>query len=274
MDIKSFYQYSQQEIVTLFREFLEKDFFLRYSQWRNCVSVVITGSVPSGRYDKYSDIDANFFVVGDAEIPDLLKDIKEYKVFLRKESFPVQLHSVGTFSDLEAGLINWNKDGVFREHSRALIVQDPRGLYRSIQEKIYWYPEEVLREKFQWLFAEVVFSFQDRFIIAVARKDVFYVEMLSIQILKLLGNALLLLKKQYPAFDKHLFFELRRIGEDDFCSSVEDIFSSRDLLEKQRLFELLLSLTEERLIESGSIERKTRDFWIHARPQYRVDLSE
>ena len=55
--IEKFYDLNKKEIVALLQNFMEKDFYPRFPELKNNISVVATGSVATENYDKYSDVD-------------------------------------------------------------------------------------------------------------------------------------------------------------------------------------------------------------------------
>ena len=272
MDIKHFYRFSKTQIVDQFRDFVENDMFSRYPMLRGKISLIITGSVPSSHYDEYSDIDTEFFYTNEKVRQKMNAVVKEYKVSLRERKIPVQFHPAKTFTELKKEhLEGWEHDDALREFSMALVVLDAGNRYEKIRSAIKWYPKDVLQEKLQWLFAEAVFNFEDRFVIAVKRHSNLYAQSVSSHIIKLLGNALLMIEDHYPVFEKHLYAELTAFGEKDFCKMIDTLLLITDLNEMQRQLGTLISTVEERLIKDGWIKKETKEHWILLRPKYQVE---
>ncbi|HLD20703.1 MAG TPA: nucleotidyltransferase domain-containing protein [Patescibacteria group bacterium] len=272
MTIQQFYKQTQPEIVDLFRSFLEDDMFTRYPQLRGKISVVITGSVPSGHYDEYSDIDTEFFYSNEKDRTAMNSLVKEYKKSLLAKKIPVQFHPAKTFVELKKEhLAGWEHDDSLREYSMALVVLDPGNRFKKIQSTIAWYPKDILREKIQWLFAEAVFHFEDRFKIAVKRDTRLYSHSVEVHIIKLLGNAILLSQGKYSVFEKHLLTELSTAKEKVFCQKVESLLGEVKLDSMEKGLKDLLSYTEKRLNKAGWIQKKPIGHWITLRPKYRVE---
>lgn len=209
MKIENFYKLPQPEIVECFRKFIETDMFGRYPELRGKISLIITGSVPSGHYDLYSDIDTEFFYSSEKDREKMNVIVREYKKSLQDRHLPIQFHPAKTFAELKREhLTSWAYDDALREYSIALIVLDPGQRFKKIQSAIKWYPKSILREKINWLVAEAVFHFEDRFKIAVKRKNTLYAYSVRSHIVKLLGNVVLLSEGRWSVFEKHLFTEL------------------------------------------------------------------
>ncbi|MFH1253708.1 MAG: nucleotidyltransferase domain-containing protein [Candidatus Uhrbacteria bacterium] len=272
MDLKHFYKFSQKEIIKGFREFIETDMFSHYPFLKNKISLIITGSVPSGHYDEYSDIDTEFFYSNEKDREKINAVVREYKATLRERNIPVQFHPAKTFVELKKEhLTGWNNDDALREYSLALIVLDAGNRYQKIQSAIKWYPKDVLREKLQWLFAETIFNFEDRFTVAVKRRNNLYLHSVRSLIIKLLGNVLLMTGGHYPVYEKHLYTELKTFDEKSFCQKVDGLFIITDMVEMQKkLGDLILSV-EKRLIKDGWIKKETKEYWMILRPKYRVE---
>ncbi len=271
MNVKEFYKHSSKEIVDLFRDFIEKDCFSQYPELKDKLSFVLTGSVPSNHYDRYSDIDCDLLFENESDRVMIKEAVKKYKMSLREQKLPIQLHSPMTFSELENSLTNWNHDSALREHSAALVVLDPRDRYKTVQSQIKWYPREVLQEKIQWLFAESVFSFEDRLVVAVERENDLYVRSLSLQIVKLLANALIMINDRYPVFEKHIYSNLRDLGENEFCAQIDLLLNMTETHEIQKSIADIIDTIEQRLIKTGFIEKQPKEHWIQLRPRFQVE---
>lgn len=271
MEIKFFYKYSQDEIVKEVRAFFEEDFFGFHPELRGRVSIVITGSLPTGHYDEYSDIDCDFFCNDEKDKESIKALIKEYKGSIRDRGIPIQIHSPMTFAELKNNhLTGWENDSSLREYSRAIIVTDVDNQFKDIQEGIKKYPTDVLKEKIQWLFAESIFSFEERFVIAVKRNNSLYAHSVRCHILKLLGNALLMSEDRFPVFEKHLYTELFAANEKTFCEYISSVLAISDLKEMEDSLVLIISFVEDRLLQKEWIEKQPKDYWVYLRPKYQV----
>lgn len=272
MEIEKFYQLSRLEIVALFREFIEVDLFGRYPELRGKISLIITGSVPSGHYDEYSDIDTEFFYSSEKDREKMNAIVREYKKSLLDRHLPIQFHPAKTFAELKKEhLTGWGHDDSLREYSIALVVLDPGQRFSKIQSTIKWYPKAVLREKINWLVAEAVFHFEDRFKTAVKRKNTLYAYSVRSHVVKLLGNAILLSEGRWSVFEKRLFTELVSAEERNFCRKVDDVLKQTNLAVMEKSLGRLLIYTQSRLIKAGWISKEPNDYWIALRPKYRVE---
>lgn len=147
--MESFYKHSPEEIVDLFREFIEKDWLSHHPEFKEKVSLVITGSVPSNHYDQFSDIDCDILFEDESDRAVIKDAVKKYKVSLRERKLPIQLHTPMMLSELQNSLSSWDHDSALREHAGALIVLDPHDRYKAIQSQIKRYPKDVFQEKIQ-----------------------------------------------------------------------------------------------------------------------------
>lgn len=272
MKIENFYKLPQPEIVKYFREFIEGDMFGRYPELRGRISLIITGSVPSGHYDEYSDIDTEFFYSSEKDREKMNVIVREYKKTLQDRHLPIQFHPAKTFTELKREhLTGWEHDDALREYSIALVVIDPGQRFTKIQSTIKWYPKAILREKINWLVAEAVFHLEDRFKTAVKRKNRLYAYSVRSHIVKLLGNAVLLSEGRWSVFEKHLFTELVSAKERNFCKKVDDVLKQTSLGDMEKSLGLLLAYTQNRLVKAGWIRKEPKDYWMALRPKYRVE---
>lgn len=272
MKIEQFYKHSQSEIVSMFRDFIEDDMFVLYPKLIGKISLIITGSIPSGHYDEYSDIDCEFFYENSEDREQMNQITKEYKKSLLDRQLPIQFHPSKTFNELQnEHLHGFEHDDALREYSKALIVIDPENRFKKLQSLIEWYPKNVLTEKINWLFAEAVFNFEERYTIAVKRQNSLYAHSVCSNIIKLLSNAILMSKKHWPVFEKHLYTELKEYRETDFCSQVDEIFALTNLNEIETSLRKILKNTEERLLKQGQIDNRSTGEWILLRPKYQVE---
>ncbi len=273
MQIKHFYRLKQGDIVSLFREFLEDDLFRRYPELVGNVSVIITGSIPSGHYDQYSDIDTEFFYTQEGDRKKMNAFVKEYKASLRQRKLPIQFHPAKTFREVKKEhLTGWGHDDSLREYSSALSVIDPQDRFQKLQQQIKWYPKDVLQEKINWLFAEAVFSYYDRYVVALKRGNAHYAEAVKLHILKLLGNALLMTAHTFPVFEKHLYFEIRELGDRKLLFFFDEMIAGRSSTTQNNVVRKFLNVVERRLIIDGWIQKKPKGYWILLRPKYKVEL--
>jgi hypothetical protein len=259
----------------LMKWFLEEELFKECPEWRDHVSLLITGSVAEGAYDRYSDIDLSFFVTDGRHKSDFLPKLKAFKKVLWAREEPLQLHNFLTFDDLEEKLVR-NLDTAWREHSCAVILWDPHGKYREMRRKYRYFPREVWREKIVWLFAEAVFSFRERMLIAIKRRDYYYVETQKINVIRLLLNSILLANRKFPAFDKHLF---ERVATLESCpsqilSQAKSLLKERNLPEVERGTEKFISLVEKYLLAKKLIRAESMVYWIRLRPKHEVNFSD
>lgn len=273
MKIKDFYKYQPAEIVSCFRDFLEGDLLRRYPNLEGKISVVITGSIPSGHYDKYSDIDTEFFYTQEGDRKKMNALVKAYKISLRQKKLPIQFHPAKTFREVQKQhLDGWDHDDALREYSTALIVIDPQNRFKNLQAQIKWYPKNVLTEKINWLFAEAVFHYHDHYVVAYKRGDYFYAESVKLRIIKLLGNALLLSAHTFPVFDKHLYVAIRALADRKLLALLDEIITGRPTSRESKGVGKLLNVVEGRLIKDGWIKKKPKDYWILLRPKYKVEM--
>ncbi len=249
--------------------------FSRYPELRERISVIITGSVPSGHYDQHSDIDTEFFYVSEKDRTKMNALVKDYKKSLNERKIPVQFHPAKTFGELKKEhLAGWEHDDSLREYSMALVVVDPGSRFKKIQSTIKWYPKDVLREKIDWLFAEAVFHFEDRLKIAVKRRNNLYAQSVRSHIIKLLGNALLLCEGRWSVFEKHLATELLAGKERVFCQKVGAALFETRLEDIEKTVGDILRYTEKRLMKAGWIQKKSSEYWHGLRPKYKVEHCE
>lgn len=274
MQIKQFYQHSQTEVLDLLRDFIESEFFAQHPEYRSKLSLIITGSVSLGQYDRYSDMDVEFAFAEEKDRIALDVLVKTYKKSLKKREIPIQFHPSKTFDEIrEHHVSGWKNDDSLREYATALIVFDPQGLFFALQQKIKWYPRDVYKEKLCWLYAEAVFTFVDRFAIAKKRADVYYAEAMKLHVIRLLGNAILMLQKEYPSFDKHLHKRLSTLkSEVKFVRLFDQALISHDMTKTEKALKQLLSLVEAKLIAKKIVSKKDQQYWIDLRPKYQVEI--
>ncbi len=270
--IEKFYDLNKKEIVALLQNFMEKDFYPRFPELKNNISIVATGSVATENYDKYSDVDLAIIFQSPEEAEKYLPKIKEYKKHIREIKEPIQVHRPTTYEEIKSELMTWQQDNLLREYSQAVIVDDPNNKFFEIQQKFLYYPEEVYQEKIWWLFAETVFQIKERLEISVARKDIYFSQVVKMQIVRLFLNTLLLLNKKWPAFDKHLYQDVRKMTKQYDISIVEKLITEQEIENLLPLVNQIKAQLEKLLLEAGLIKHETEQYWIDLRPKYQIKL--
>lgn len=270
--IEKFYDLNKKEIVALLQNFMEKDFYPRFPELKNNISVVATGSVATENYDKYSDVDLAIIFQSPEEAKNYLPKIKEYKKHIREIKEPIQVHTPTTYEEIKSDLMTWQQDNLLREYSQAVIVDDPDNKFFEIQQKFLYYPEEVYQEKISWLFAETVFQIKERLEISVARKDIYFSQVVKMQIVRLFLNTLLLLNKKWPAFDKHLYQDARKMTKQYDISIAEKLIAEQEIENLLPLVNQIKAQLEKLLLEAGLIKHETEQYWIDLRPKYQIKL--
>ena len=99
-----------------------------------------------------------------------------------------------------------------------------------------------------------------------------YAQATKLQIIKMLGNALLLRAHVFPAFDKHLFSELQQIGEQSFIALIDQTVSSSAPQDCQKFVEKMIRVVETRLLRDGWIKKEPKPYWIQLRLKYKVEI--
>ncbi len=274
MSFQKFYRWNQKEIVTQLADFFETDFFAKHSHYRGKLSLILTGSIPLGDYDQYSDLDAEFCFQHEADRAELKKIVKTYKQSLKKRNIPIQLHPSKTFTEIrEHQIRGWTNDDAIREYASALIVIDPDDRYALLQKEIKWYPKDVYKEKMHWLFAEAVFTYADRFLIAKKRGDLYYMEAMKIHLMRLLGNAMLMLHKDYPSFDKHLYSRLMKLPQETtFVRVFDRLLQTSEPSKMDKISRQLLNIVEKKMITAKLTTKRDQRYWIDLRPKYQVEI--
>lgn len=106
---------------------------------------------------------------------------------------------------------------------------------------------------------------------AVERQNTLYVSFLSLQIVKLLGNALVMMNNHYPVFEKHLYTTLQELGEDEFCAQIDLLLHAIGAEEIKQFTSAMIDSVERRLLEAGFIEKQPKSYWVQLRPKYQVE---
>lgn len=272
--MKKFHTKSSKQIAEIVQVFLEEDFFSRYPYLENKISIIIVGSIATSNYDKYSDIDLDVLFSNEKDFKSLLEIIMQYKKELRVKNIPIQIHRPKTYKKIIESLNNWDKDTLLREYSQAIIVSDPQNHFKSIQDKYQWYPKVIFTEKLQWLFAEMIFEYEERYLITVKRKDPYFSEVVKMKILKYLFSILLMSNQKYPAFDKHLYQDVKKIKTlpNEFIKIANKLLRSHNLSKNENYLKEAVELVESYLIEKRFIKKETRQYWMDFRPKHKIDV--
>ncbi len=270
---EQFYTKSQKEIVRMVKDFMRRDFFPLFPKWKDQSSIIICGSVAAGRYDEWSDIDVRIFVSKRVIAAYSSSAVKSYKQHLNSLHVPIQFHAPETFEHVEALLQDWSRDWYIRDYSQALIVEDTLGRFKSIQKKYRYYPSAIRKEKIEWLMAEAIFHLHKRFEVAAKRKNLLLCELTKLRIIRLLLNAYLLGNKKYPAFDKHLYAEVKALPDSRWILTlIDDVLTQHDA---QGVYEGLSKIREgleNFLLSKKLIKQRSEKEWIDLRPAHRIEF--
>ncbi len=272
--LECFYEKSREEIKNLLIDFLDVDFYQKFSDLKGVVSIVVTGSVGCGVYDRYSDIDMSIVFPDETLAEKYTTLLREYKIHLKELDLPIQLHTSKAFLQLEARLATWKEDGLLKEISSALIVEDPYHSFRTLQEKYHMYPEDIRREKLKWLFSELVLEIEERWRVAKERNNVYFCEAIKLRVIKLSFTVLLLLDGQYPSYDKHIYKDVKALEgiSSQVLSLVDELLHEKDITKTAEFLKSLFSCIESTLLEKGVITKESMDYWLCFRTRYNVVL--
>lgn len=272
--LATFYEKSREEIRQLLIDFLNADFYAAFPELKDRVSIIVTGSVAYGRYDEHSDIDIKVIFLTREQADEYKDHFREHKRRLTEVSLPIQLHSSGVYDEIDGILSSWRNDGLLREMSQALVINDPGNVFRAIQEKYSQYPENVRVEKLKWLFAELILQIEDRWKIAAMRGDAYFCLVTKLQIVKFACITLQLLHKRYPSYDKHLYLDVISLTAipSDFRALIDDILSSDDPAHTGEKLASLVVRIEVLLSETGMFPKESREFWLAFRSDFSVSV--
>lgn len=272
--LELFFENKSKEIRALVNQFIEDDFYVHFPKLRKKVSLIIVGSVATGNYDKLSDIDVEIICSNKKYRDAYRAGIKGYKRHIRNIGEPLQFHKAKTYSEIINNLSDWKNDGALREYSQALVVEDPNGQFKKIQKRFTYYPAVVYKEKVNWLFAETVFQLRERFSVAAKRGDKYFGEVVKVQIIRLLLNAVLMMNEKFPSFDKHVFQDVKKIHETpaDLLRNIEDLLTSHQFSVTQPLLGAAVQVVEQALITRGLITKHPDQYWLDLRPKNQVQL--
>ncbi|MDP2631290.1 MAG: DUF4037 domain-containing protein [Candidatus Uhrbacteria bacterium] len=272
--LKQFYLKDRKQIAIDIKKFFKDDFFVRYPELQKQVSIVIVGSVATANYDKYSDVDLDVICSNKKDEKRILKIIQSYKKELRTRGIPMQIHAPRTYTEIENQLSVWERDAMLREYSQAIIVSDQGNRFKKIQNKYQWYPWHVFKEKLLWLFAEMIFEYEERYSVAIRRKDFYFEEAIKMKILRYLFAIILLTNKKYPAFDKHVYQDILKVNKlpKDFLKVVNRLLRSHDFKKNKKLLLEIIGIVEDYLIKKRYIKKESRQYWVDLRPKYKVEM--
>ena len=269
--LDQFHKHRKAIIAEKVRALVEAQFFAHHPKFRNTVSIIVHGSVAHDRYDAHSDVDLEVIAHDERDLPRLVDYVKLWK--RERGHARLQIHVPTSLLSVRQRLEDWQYDAVLRTYAKALIIHDPRGAFAKMQRSFAWYPAPILREKMHWLYAEAVFLLAERYPVAVKRKDPFYPQVLTLEIVRYLMQALLMANKQFPAFDKHLFAEVRDLP----ALPAAIIRQIRTLLtEEPHSFddlEACVALVEAYLVKRKALPILSREAWLALRPKQRVDIA-
>lgn len=119
-----------------------------------------------------------------------------------------------------------------------------------------------------------MFELKDRYETAIKRKDIYFGIVSKIRFLQLIMNLTLLLNKQYPIYDKHLYRLQKQIRKapKDYLQILENTVKTTSLSSNHTAMQQLLTLMEKELLKRKFIPKKDEWYWIDLRPQYQVKL--
>ncbi len=268
--LDDFHRHRKAIVASKVRALVESQFLAHHPLFRKRISIYISGSVAGDRYDGMSDVDVEIVAHDERDIGKLKDCVVVWK---RERGHPrMQIHAPKTLALLRNELEGWNKDATHREVARALIVHDPGGVFVKLQRAYAWYPHDIYREKMHWLFAESIFALEDRLPVALKRKDPFFPRVVSLHVIRLLLNAVLLANKQFPAFDKHLFAEVRDLPgvPAGLVREARDVINEASpTLSKLEHF---VASIEKYLIKRKVLPKLSRAEWLKLRPKYSVEI--
>lgn len=268
--LDQFHTYRKSIIAQKVRVLIEEQFFVHHPKFRPIVSIIIHGSVALDRYDAHSDVDIEVIAHNERDLPRLTDYVRVWK--RERGHARLQIHTPTSLAAVRSRLSGWEDDASLRTYASALVVHDPRGVFAKMQRAHVWYPVAIYREKMHWLFAEAVFLLVERYAVALKRKDPFYPRVLIVEILRHLMYALLMANKQFPAFDKHVFAEVRDLPglPTQLIRELRYALTSEQLSFEE--LERVLDVAERYLLKRKVLPKLSRDAWIKLRPKHQVHL--
>lgn len=272
--LERFYEQNREEVAILVKDFLTTDTYPRIPGLQDVATVIATGSVGSGNYDSYSDIDLKVIFPTAEALDEHRFVLKEYKEHIRESGEPIQLHTSAVIEDIKKSLSTWQDDDLSREMAQALVIVDPNGQFQKLMDDFRYYPETVHREKIRWLFAELILQIQERFEVAQARGDAYFCGVVRMNIIRIAFNTLLLLDMRWPSFDKHLYRDVQSLKaqQPDIFVSADALITENDLTRAATLIGEIRNHIEGRLIRDGFITKESDQYWIDLRPEFQVKL--
>ncbi|NQV12588.1 DUF4037 domain-containing protein [Candidatus Uhrbacteria bacterium] len=272
--LQNFHKQNAKQIVKEAKEIFDTKFFIQYPEFKGRVDILIVGSVANGVHDKYSDVDIEL-LYRDVRIGDeLLSSVKKFKKELSLIDAPVQIHRPKLLDAFVTDLDSWTRDGMLREFSNAKIVSDSTGDITRLQKMYKWYPKDVYKEKINWLFAEMMFEYHERHLVAVKRGDVYFANIVKNQILKYAMTVELMLNRKYPSFDKHLYGDFKSLKKlpRGLVAVISKCIRSTEFSNGQKDLEKIIFITEKLLISKKLINQESLQYWIELRPKYSVEV--
>lgn len=275
---KNFHKKSKQEIATLVKQFIDDDLFLIFPELKDNVSIIITGSVSHGKCDKDSDIDLSIIFHNNNDWKEkkwlLFNEFKDE--YLRPKKKPLELHgnNITSLEKLINDLDLWNKDWFLGEIAESIVVYDPESKFQEIKEKYIWYPNQIYKEKIEWLFAQLTFLIFDRYQNGYKRKNLYYAEVIKFKILRLSMLSLLLAHKKYPHSDKHLIGDIKLLDENlgDVVAQIETLIKNKNMKKVYADLVKLHKEIENVLMRKNLITKKELDYWLGLRPTQKVEI--
>lgn len=245
-------------------------FFDSFPQYKDHVSIVISGSVSHGTHDELSDIDLDIYSVN-TNLDQLLTDVKNYKEHIKERNLPVQIHKPKDIDQQVNSLKSWEDDMGLRSITSGVVVYDPGNQFTNATLSIQSYPTNVKREKLEWLIAEAVFEFSANMANAVKRKQLFYVNYLKHVIIKYLCTAILISSGEFPVYEKHLMTLVAKENR-DLEGMVNNAVKTTDVNEVKEIMETLMEFVISDLVSKNQIIPKSNEEWVSLRPKYKVAI--
>ncbi|MEI6649821.1 MAG: nucleotidyltransferase domain-containing protein [Candidatus Moraniibacteriota bacterium] len=275
---QDFERKNRQEISELVKKFVVDDLFIAVPDLMKTASIIVTGSVANGTYDKDSDIDLTIIFYDEEGLLNgrgpLLNEFKGENLKTKKK--PIELHgqSIVWFDRLHDDMKSWKKDWLLAEMKDALIIYDPENKIRLLQDEFDWYPDEIYREKMRWLFAEATFLLFDRYSIAMGRKSVYYSEMTKLKIVGHFMSCLLMLDRRYPKSVKHLQKDILKIEHipSEIIRCIDEVLVEREFGKIFDSLRLGRSMIEDILINRSLIRKESEEYWAGFRSEYMVEI--
>ncbi len=272
--LERFYEQNREEVAILVKDFLTTDTYPSIPGLQDVATVIATGSVGSGNYDSYSDIDLKVIFPTPEALNEYRVALKEYKKHVRESGEPIQLHAPGVIEDIHRSLSAWLDDDQSREMAQALVIDDPHQQFQKLMSDFRYYPETVHREKIRWMFAELILQIRERFLVAQARGDAYFCGVVRMNIIRIALNTLLLLDKRWSSFDKHLYRDVQslRAQQPDIFVSIDALLAENDIARAAVLITEIRNYIEDVLVRDGFITKESDQYWIDLRPEFQVKL--